>query len=253
MGHTSGYCLEKKQKEQKVVDASCLETDFPSLGGGHLPSTTTTTATTTATATNTIQGWSQIAKKSMTDQDKSESEVISSKMKTDFADKKKRLHETYLAKKVAREQRIKEQNEYDDKRYELFRKHMWYLYGNKWMHLIVDNSIVIPRRLFNRVQDAIEKDNEDEWNAELEYNRIDRERREADEKEYAEMEATFTHKEYMDWMWKKSEALDEQMDLSECIYLQGVKIVTNEKMWIAEQMAIGKIREINQQEYEYYP
>lgn len=104
--------------------------------------------------------WAQIAKKALSDKDRKETISIEVKTKVDIAEKKKKEYEAYLERKARREERAKQQEEYDDKRYALFNEHMWYIYGASWSHIFheySDRAHDIPYRLFDRVQDEIEQ------------------------------------------------------------------------------------------------
>ena len=247
-GHTSGYCPEKKAKASFEV----REQNAP-----------------------VANGWAQIVKKAMTDKDKAESEAAAAKVKADIAEKKKREHDAYLERKARREAQAKKQKarreaqakkqkEYDDKRYQLFSRHMFSLFGYGWMHRFHEygsNDIKIPERLFDRLKKEIEEEEEAEWREEQESNKIEYEERAAHDALRCEKMATLSEKEYEKWeddYWSiNMDEIDDWLDYTANDFSNGLSRedsrIREGKIWIEEKMKEGKIREISEGKFEYYP
>jgi len=236
-GHTSGYCQETKANTSIEV----REQSAP-----------------------VANGWAQAAKKAMTDKDKAQTEALEAKVKSDLAEKKKREHDAYLERKAKREARAKKQEEYDDKRYQLFSKHMLALYGYGWKHrLHYDGSRAdkIPKRLFDRLRKEIDEDEEAEWREEQEEYMEEKRDRDAFERLQAEKRATLSEKDYDKWEEEyhsmTMEEIDEWLDSTADYYYNSIRRedarITDGKSWIEEQIQQGHIREISEDRFEYYP
>lgn len=208
--------------------------------------------------------WAQIAKKAMTDKDVVESEAAAARVKSEIAEKKKKEHHAYLERKFRREERDKKQTEYDDKRYDLFSRHMYYLFGYGWVyrfHECGSNTDNIPKRLFCRVQKEIEEEEKTQWREEQESNRIENEERVAFDTMKAEKMATLSEKDYEKWedeyLSIESDELSDWLDLHSDDFSNGLRSEDSRKregkIWIEEKMKEGKIREISEGEFEYYP
>jgi len=237
-GHTSGYCPEKKAK---AVVIEIIEQSAP-----------------------VANGWAQIAKKAMTDKDRTQSEALEAKAKADLVEKKKREHDAYLERKAKREARAKKQEEYDDKRYQLFRKHMLALYGHGWKHKFhpygsrADN---IPKRLFDRLQKEIDEEEEADWREEQQEYMEERRDRDAFERLQAEKRATLSEKDYDKWEEEyhamTMEEMDDWLDATADCYYNSIQRedarISNGKSWMEEQFQQGHIREISKDHFEYYP
>jgi hypothetical protein len=241
-GHTSGYCPEKKAMASLEVS----EQNAP-----------------------VANGWAQIAKKAMTDKDKAESEAVAAKIKADIAEKKKKEHDAYLERKARREAQAKKQKEYDDKRYELFSRHMLSLYGYGWtskFHPHGARADKIPKRLYDRLQKEIEEEERAEWIAQHQIFIEETKYRDEYDRLRAEKKATLSEKDYDKWAYEKweqdyhltkMEELDEWLDSTADDYYNSMRredaIIRDGKSWIEEQIQRGHIREISEDQFEYYP
>ena len=236
-GHTSGYCPEKKAN----TDIDIKEQTVP-----------------------VANGWAQVAKKAMTDKDRTQSEALEAKAKSDLVEKKKREHDAYLERKAKREARAKKQEEYDDKRYQLFRKHMLALYGHGWtreFHPYGSISDKIPKRLFDRLQKEIDKEEEAEWRAEHQEYIEEKKDRDVFERLQAEKRATLSEEDYDKWEEEyhsmTMEEIDDWLDSTADYYYNSIRRedarIGYGKSWIEEQIQQGHIREISENQFEYYP
>lgn len=172
--------------------------------------------------------WAHIAKKALSDKDRKETLSIEIKTKADLAEKKKKEHEAYLERKARREERAKLEQEYDDKRYALFNEHMWYIYGASWInifHEYSDRAHDIPYRLFDRVQEEIEQQEQEQ------------EQRQEDIYEGMSVDR-----------WLDEQACNnDKRDWDARIRKEKGKI------WIEGKIKEGKIKEIGEGRFEYYP
>jgi hypothetical protein len=186
------------------------------------------------------------------------------KVKADIAEKKKKEHDAYLERKARREAQAKKQKEYDDKRYQLFSRHMFSLFGYGWMHRFHEygsNDIKIPERLFDRLKKEIEEEEEAEWREEQESNKIEYEERAARDALRCEKMATLSEKEYEKWeddYWSiNMDEIDDWLDYTANDFSYGLRRedsrIREGKIWIEEKMKEGKIREISEGKFEYYP
>jgi len=247
-GHTAGYCREKTEK-------AVLE-----VGEQNAP---------------VANVWAQIAKKAMTDKDRAISEAAAARVKAqleadalrvkaELAEKKKKEYDAYLERNAKREARAKQQKEYDDKRYELFSRHMFALYGYGWtskFHPYGSRVDKIPKRLFDHLQKKIDEDEEAEWREEQQEYMEETRNRDAFERLQAEKRATLSEKDYNKWEEEYEsitmEEMDDWLDSTADCYYNSIRRedarISNGKSWIEEQIQQGHIREISEDHFEYYP
>lgn len=208
--------------------------------------------------------WAQIAKKAMTDKDVVESEAAAARVKSEIAEKKKKEHHAYLERKSRSEERDKKQKEYDDKRYDMFSRHMYYLFGYGWVHRFHEygsNIDKIPKRLFDWVQKEIEEEEKTQWREEQESNRIENEERVAFDTMKAEKMATLSEKDYEKWedeyLSNDTDEVSDWLDYTADDFSNGLRREDSRKregkIWIEEKMKEGRIREISEGKFEYYP
>jgi len=229
-GHTSSYCPDARKQQSDPVQSDPVQSD-------PVPVT---------------NGWAQIAKKAMTPEDNAASQALEAKIKADAVEKKRKEHEAYLERKANREQKAKEKKDREDAAYNLYKQHMWYLYGNNWYHNFQSGSSrenEIPHIFYDRVQAEIEEDYcfHSEMEAQAEKEQRDRDSNQAAEK--AKMKATLSPAEL-------HEEIDDWLDRGFCDHTEAGWISAqreaNGKIWLEEKMNEGKIVLGKDGKYKYY-
>jgi len=235
----------------------------------------TTTITNDKRTGHTVESsWAQLAKKAMTPQDKSVSDALEAKIKSDavekkrkeheaYLDRKRKEHEAYLERKERRERIAKEKKAQEDADYKLYVQHMWFLHGNNWYMNFEEGSSrenEIPEPFYDRVQQEIQEDYSVhyEMEAESEKNWKEKEAAKAIEKE--KMKAILSREKYQKWKRQQDlefyEEVDDYLDRGFCEMSEASWIMkqreSNGKIWLEEKMKNGEIVLGADGKYKYF-
>ena len=246
---------------------------------------TTTTSNNKRTGATVGNSWAQLAKKAMTPQDKSVSDALEAKIKSDavekkrkeretYLERKRKEHEAYLERKARRERIANEKKEREDKDYALYKQHMFYEYGHGWFHRFDDRgdrSGEIPEPFYERVQEEIREEERLDWEMEMREIQEEQQEKEKEKKKQmerqnlkAEKKATLSPEEYRDWKKKLrqdeyekfNDEVDEYLDRGFCEYSRqewyGRLNKEAGKSWLDEQLLHGNIVMTKDGKYKYY-